>query len=170
MNPSLIVSWCWFLSWEKGKNMFLYILKEFFSSWLLFKVNIHNHFMITKNKKTTIIVLVKIFINSLFYSKFSFFIGRQVWMLGRQIERNSSYVWLANSSIFGLCFMSVCQMKSNCYSLIYFSLLEILQGHAICLQTKWKYFSLKCVFIQRSNIYKFTTNPEKFVLVLSLLI
>ena len=33
--------------------------------------------------------------------------GVQVTMLGRQNERNSSYVRLAHTSIFGLCFMSV---------------------------------------------------------------
>ena len=43
-------------------------------------------------------------------------------MQGRQNERNSSYVKLAHTSIFGLCFMSVCLMKSNCYSFIYSSL------------------------------------------------
>ena len=53
----------------------------------------------------------------------SVFQGVKVGMLGRQIERNSSYVWLAQTSIFGLCFMSVCLMKSNCYSLMYSSLL-----------------------------------------------
>ena len=41
---------------------------------------------------------------------------------GRQNERNSRYVGLAHTSIFGLCFMSVCLMKSNCYSLLYSSL------------------------------------------------
>ena len=48
--------------------------------------------------------------------------GAKARMLGRQNERNSSYVSLANTSIFGFCFMSVCLMKSNCYSLIYSSL------------------------------------------------
>ena len=43
----------------------------------------------------------------------------KVWTLGRQNERNSYYVRLAHTSTFGLCFISVCLMKSNCYSLIY---------------------------------------------------
>ena len=43
-------------------------------------------------------------------------------MLGRQNERNISYIKLAHTSIFGLCFMPVCLMKSNCYTLIYSSL------------------------------------------------
>ena len=38
----------------------------------------------------------------------------KVGMLGRQIDRNSSFVRLAHTSIFGLCYMSVCLMKSNC--------------------------------------------------------
>ena len=37
--------------------------------------------------------------------------GVKVGTLDRQIERNSSYVWLAHTSIFGLCFMLVCLMK-----------------------------------------------------------
>ena len=45
--------------------------------------------------------------------------GAKVGLLGRQNEKNSSYVWLAHTSIFGLCFMSICVMKSNCYSLLY---------------------------------------------------
>ena len=49
--------------------------------------------------------------------------GVKVGTLGRQNERNSRYFRLAHTSIFGLCFMSVCLMKSNCYSLIYSSLL-----------------------------------------------
>ena len=51
--------------------------------------------------------------------------GVKVVTLGRQNERNSSYNRLAHTSIFGLCFMSVCLMKSNCYSLIYSSLAPI---------------------------------------------
>ena len=47
--------------------------------------------------------------------------GVKVGPLGGQNERNSTYVRLAHTSIFGLCFMSVCLMKSNCYSLIYSS-------------------------------------------------
>ena len=50
------------------------------------------------------------------------FQGAKLGMLGRQNERNSSYVRMAYISIFRLCFMSVCLMKSNCYSLIYSSL------------------------------------------------
>ena len=50
--------------------------------------------------------------------------GAKARMLGRQNERNSSYVRLAQTSIFGLCFMSVFLIKSNCYSLIYYSLVE----------------------------------------------
>ena len=45
--------------------------------------------------------------------------GVKVEMLGRQNERNSCRVCLAHTSIFGLCSMSVCLMKSKCYSLIY---------------------------------------------------
>ena len=45
--------------------------------------------------------------------------GAKVRTLRRQNERKRSYVWLAHTSIFGLCFMSVCLMKLNCYSLIY---------------------------------------------------
>ena len=52
----------------------------------------------------------------------SFAQGVKVFTLGRQNEKNSSYVRLAHT--FGLCFMSVCLMKSNCYSLIYSSLTQ----------------------------------------------
>ena len=38
------------------------------------------------------------------------------------IVKNCIYSTLAHTSIFGLCFMSVYQMKSNCYSLICYSL------------------------------------------------
>ena len=48
--------------------------------------------------------------------------GFKVGTLGRQNERNSSYVRLAHTSITGLYFMPACLMKSNCYSLIYSSL------------------------------------------------
>ena len=45
--------------------------------------------------------------------------GVKARMLGRQNERNFCYVRLALTSIFGVCFMSVCLIKSNCYSYIY---------------------------------------------------
>ena len=48
-------------------------------------------------------------------------------MLGRKNEKNSSYVRLSHTSIFGFCFMPVCLMKSNFYSLIYSSLALIQQ-------------------------------------------
>ena len=54
--------------------------------------------------------------------------GVKVGTLGRQNEKNSSYVRLAHTFIFGLCFMSVCLMKSNCYSLIYSSLLALVSS------------------------------------------
>ena len=41
-------------------------------------------------------------------------LGAKVGTLGRQNKRNSSYVMLAHTSIFGLCFMLVCLMKANC--------------------------------------------------------
>ena len=40
----------------------------------------------------------------------------------RQNESNFALDWLALTSIFGLCFMPVSIIKSNCYSLIYSSL------------------------------------------------
>ena len=52
--------------------------------------------------------------------------GGQVWMLCRQNESKFAYYWLALTSIFGLCFMPVCLIKSNCYSLIYSSLVQII--------------------------------------------
>ena len=48
--------------------------------------------------------------------------GVKARTLGRQNERNFCYARLALTSIFGLCFMSVCLIKSNCYSLIHSSL------------------------------------------------
>ena len=52
--------------------------------------------------------------------------GVKVRMFCRQNESNSGYDCLALTSIFGLCFMSVCLIKSNCYSLIYSSLVPIM--------------------------------------------
>ena len=46
--------------------------------------------------------------------------GVKARMLGRQNERNFCYKRLALTSIFCLCFMSVCLIISNCYSLIFF--------------------------------------------------
>ena len=69
--------------------------------------------------------------------------GVKVVTLGRQNDRNSSYVRLAHTSIFGLCFMSVCLMKSNCYSLIYSSLGQtlyfILPINRTLRMAKWTY-------------------------------
>ena len=48
--------------------------------------------------------------------------GVKARTFGIQCERNFCYDWLALTSLFGLCFMSVCLIKSNCYSLIYSSL------------------------------------------------
>ena len=48
--------------------------------------------------------------------------GVKARMLGRQNVRNFCYVRLALTSIFGLYFVAVCLIKSNCYSLIYSSL------------------------------------------------
>ena len=42
--------------------------------------------------------------------------GVKARTLGRLNERNFGYDWLVLISIFGLCFMSVGLMKSNCYS------------------------------------------------------
>ena len=50
--------------------------------------------------------------------------GGQSWNI-RQTKWEQ--FWLALTSIFGLCFMLVCLIKSNCYSLIYSSLIEWLQ-------------------------------------------
>ena len=47
--------------------------------------------------------------------------GVKVGTLGRQNESNLAYFWLALTSIFGLCFMPVCLIKSN--SFIYSSLI-----------------------------------------------
>ena len=45
--------------------------------------------------------------------------GAKARMLGRQNVRNFCCETLALNSIFGLCFMPVYLIKSNCYSLIY---------------------------------------------------
>ena len=59
--------------------------------------------------------------------------GAQVRTLCRQNKRNYAFDRQALTSIFGLCFMLVCRIKSNCYSLIYSSLLGILcGGHGSC--------------------------------------
>ena len=52
--------------------------------------------------------------------------GVKARMLSRQNERNFCYDMLAVASLFGLRFISVCLIKSNCYSLIYSSLYFIL--------------------------------------------
>ena len=66
---------------------------------------------------------------------FYFLQGVKVGTFGRLNERNSSYVRLAHTSIFGLCFMPVCLIKSNCYSLIYSSLMDIV---AVVFFPLWK--------------------------------
>ena len=48
--------------------------------------------------------------------------GAQVGTLCWQNDRNFALDRLALTSIFGLCFMPVCIIKSNCYYLIYSSL------------------------------------------------
>ena len=64
---------------------------------------------------------MKIFLGFIFAIRYGQ--GVKVGTLGWQNERNSSCVIrLAQTSLFGLCFMSVCLMKSHCYSLIYSSL------------------------------------------------
>ena len=55
--------------------------------------------------------------------------------LGRQNERNFCYDRLAHTSIFGLCFMWVCLIKSNCYSLIYSSLVKGLFRNKVSINT-----------------------------------
>ena len=62
-----------------------------------------------------------------FWLHFEWFLqGVKVGMLGRQTERNCSFLRLAHTSIFGLCFMPVCLIISNCYSLIYSSSIKLL--------------------------------------------
>ena len=67
---------------------------------------------------------IKIFVQqtSNLHSHWFGLLGVKDRTLGRQNKRNFCYESLALTSIFGLCFMSVCLMKSNCYSLIYSSL------------------------------------------------
>ena len=48
--------------------------------------------------------------------------GAQVRMLCRENEKNFANDGLALTSMFGSCFIQVCQNKSNCYSLTYSSL------------------------------------------------
>ena len=57
-----------------------------------------------------------------FWGSMPFTRGVKARTLSRQNERNFCYDMLAVTSIFGMCFMSVCLIKSNCYSLIYSSL------------------------------------------------
>ena len=56
----------------------------------------------------------------LLFNIFFFCLGQGVkaTTLGRQNQKNFCYERLALTSIFGLCFMSICLIKSNCYSLI----------------------------------------------------
>ena len=58
------------------------------------------------------------------YSNESCWQGAQVRTLCRQNERNFAYDRLALTSLFGLCFMPVWLIKSNCYSFIYSSLVK----------------------------------------------
>ena len=55
--------------------------------------------------------------------------GVKARILGRQNESNFCYDRLALTSIFCMYFMSVCLIKSNCYSLIYSSLIEPVLKH-----------------------------------------
>ena len=63
--------------------------------------------------------------------------GVQVRPLCRQNESKFAYYCLALTSIFGLCFMPVCLIKSNYYSLIYFSLLISLHWWVLDLINKF---------------------------------
>ena len=86
--------------------------------------------------------------------------GLKVRTLGRQNERNFANDWLALTSIFGLCFMSVCLIKSNCYSLIYTSLIDVKFFSVISLKTgntstyasfwmhilKWRFLSIRYTY------------------------
>ena len=49
--------------------------------------------------------------------------SRKVWDPPKNGPIAPMYVRLAHTSILGLCFMTVCLIKSNCYSLIYSSLI-----------------------------------------------
>ena len=57
-----------------------------------------------------------------FWGPMPFTQGVKARTLSRQNERNFCYVRLALTSIFGLCFVPVCLIKSNYYSLLYSSL------------------------------------------------
>ena len=86
--------------------------------------------------------------------------GVKVGTFGRQNERNSSYVRLTHTSIFGLCFMSVCLMKSNCYSLTYSSLYLPGVNLTSCLLF---FLNLKPGFYSESkNVNKIRVNEPTF--------
>ena len=67
-----------------------------------------------------------------------------VGMLSRQNERNSSLVRLAHISTFGF-FLSICLIKSNCYSLMYSSLIMAI-AIVILNSTHFYNFKFSCLF------------------------
>ena len=96
--------------------------------------------------------------------------GVKVGTLGGKNERNISYVKLAQTSIFGLCFMSVCLMKSNCYSLIYtslidvdFSVISLKTGNTSTYASFWMHI-LKWRFLSIRYTYSFIHPCLRFVL------
>ena len=79
--------------------------------------------------------------------------GVKVRTLGRQNERNFAYDRLALATIFGLCFMLVCLIKSNCYSFIYSSL-----GNRI-----YSYFYYNSIYLTMNQVFILTWLTVCFV-------
>ena len=86
--------------------------------------------------------------------------GAQVVTLSRQNESDLACEWLALTSIFGLCFMHVCLIKSYCYSLIYSSLVT---WNQIWTQNFYTLYSFSSIILNTQNImHCFTSFHSKF--------
>ena len=108
----------------KNSSFFNYRLSENMiveGPWMMFKEG--NYFLFYSSSWVTMSsykvevalssnITHQVFMQTIFYP------GGKVRTLCRQNESNLAYFWQALTSIFGLCFMSVSQIKSNCYSLI----------------------------------------------------
>ena len=115
------------LKWSKcGKNK-IFIQKWFLGNFMQFSDdttswdNHHNCWWLQHQKQDALKSLkLSCSQNCCFYNHQE----NSQWSV-RQNESIFAYFWLTLSSIFGLYFMSVCLIKSNCYSLLYSSLICI---------------------------------------------
>ena len=102
------------LAFNNKKN--IVVLVTLTTAWILGLGHVINIYFLSLS--------IKVFLHNFYFNLSSSSMEQRVKakLLGRQNEKNFCYDMLALTSIFGLCFMSVYLIKSNCYSLIHFSL------------------------------------------------